>query len=370
MRVAWFHPDTPDADVAADDTRPLVAELRSRYDIDLIDASRAHQFVWQHARQPYDACVYELADSPAHQYVWPYLLHVPGILCLRASSLRESRSAALRHERREDDDRAELAFAGRPMLRVALSAARLVVVPDRAIAQALEAEYPGVRIAVAPIGVDEVRGAGVRGAQVRGAEVRFGVLPESDLATIERAASRARDAGAGVEIVIRHSLDELMRESDVLIALAWPPTGAPSTTTLAAMASGMPCIVLETETNAAWPALDPQTWQPRDPLGATPPAVVSLDSRDEEHSLVLAMRRMSTDAALGAALGEAARAWWQSHATVAHAADAWRSILERAATLPLPSPQRDWPAHLTADGTERAREILGEFGVTVDFLDS
>jgi hypothetical protein len=28
----------------------------------------------------------------------------------------------------------------------------------------------------------------------------------------------------------------------------------------------------------------------------------------------------------------------------------------------------NWPHHLAADGTQRARELLGEFGVTVDFL--
>ena len=47
---------------------------------------------------------------------------------------------------------------------------------------------------------------------------------------------------------------------------------------------------------------------------------------------------------------------------------AWRSILADAATLPPPPRPFNWPGHLTADGTERARELLAEFGATVDFL--
>ena len=56
------------------------------------------------------------------------------------------------------------------------------------------------------------------------------------------------------------------------------------------------------------------------------------------------------------------------HATVDHVVRAWRSILQEAASLAPPPRPDNWPRHLTADGTERARDLLGEFGATVDFL--
>ena len=147
--------------------------------------------------------------------------------------------------------------------------------------------------------------------------------------------------------------------------MSWPPADEP-TMALAGMAAGKAVVVLEAEHTAGWPALDPQTWQPRGWTGQRP-IVVSVDPRDEEHSLSLALRRLASDAALRHELGTAAHEWWRQHATVDHAARAWRSILAEAATLTPPQRPGNWPRHLTADGTERAREILGEFGDTVDF---
>src|SRR5438034_1152015 len=74
----------------------------------------------------------------------------------------------------------------------------------------------------------------------------------------------------------------------------------------------------------------------------------------------------SIDAALREQLGRAGHAWWQRHATPAHAAAAWSQILQEAATLAPPPRPDDWPAQLGADGTELARAILGEFGLTSD----
>jgi len=69
-------------------------------------------------------------------------------------------------------------------------------------------------------------------------------------------------------------------------------------------------IVLETSHTADWPAIDPQTWGPRG-VGRDEPIVVSLDPRDEEHSLVLAIQRLSSDANLRAQLVAAADRWQQ-----------------------------------------------------------
>jgi hypothetical protein len=76
------------------------------------------------------------------------------------------------------------------------------------------------------------------------------------------------------------------------------------------MAAGKPVIVFETLVTAGWAALDPQTWQPRG-FGreSADPVAVSIDPRDEEHSLMLAIQRLSSDPGLRARLADAAQAW-------------------------------------------------------------
>ena len=74
MRVAWFTPDR-----SPDDLDAVIEGLREAHEVRLIDAGAAHDFVWQMAQGAFDLCVYELDDSAAHQYIWPYLLHYPGI---------------------------------------------------------------------------------------------------------------------------------------------------------------------------------------------------------------------------------------------------------------------------------------------------
>jgi glycosyltransferase involved in cell wall biosynthesis len=194
---------------------------------------------------------------------------------------------------------------------------------------------------------------------------RVGALDSSRSALIQRAVRRARDAGASLEL-IADSADSVLENADILVATTWPPADE-MTTALAGMATGQVVIVLETESTAGWPALDPQTWQPRGWTGQ-PPIVVSIDPRDEEHSLAIALRRLASDPELRRSLGSAARAWSRQHSSLEHAVHAWRSILAEAVTVTPPPRPPDWPRHLTADGTERVREVLAEFGTTVDFL--
>jgi hypothetical protein len=162
------------------------------------------------------------------------------------------------------------------------------------------------------------------------------------------------------------SPDAILDKADVVLATSWPPPDE-LTLALAGMAAARAVVVLEIGITAGLPALDPQTWQPRG-WSSEPPIVVSVDPRDEEHSLALALRRLASDATLRSTLGSAAHEWWQHHATPDHAALAWRSILAEAVSATSPPRPANWPPHLSADGTERARELLGEFGTTVDFL--
>jgi hypothetical protein len=360
MRLAWFRPETHVSD-RLDDTAALVGALGADHEIAVIDEARAHDFVRLDFRTPFDLCIYELADTRQHAFVWPYLLHVPGLLRLRSLSLHDSRTETLQRQHRERDRVLELAFGDWDLITAPVIASRVTVVSDAHAAARLQRAFPVARIRVAPLAV----GSAQSSAAGAGLTPIVGALDSSRNALIQRALGRARDAGARLETVTG-SAEAVLENADILIAVAWPPADE-LMTALAGMAAGRAVIVLETEITAGWPALDPQTWQPRGWTGQ-PPIVVSIDPRDEEHSLALALRRLATDAQLRASLGAAAHEWWRQHATVDHAVQAWRSILAEAITATPPPRPSNWPRHLTANGTERARDLLAEFGATVDFL--
>ena len=373
MKLAWFRTTPPDTTDPLDEGAALIAELRSTHEVEVFTAAPAHDFVWRHARAPYTLCIHDLDNTIAHQFIWPYLLHYGGVLRLRSVTLHDSRAHALAREQRRDDYRAEVAFNnGRSMLRAPLLASKVVAVPHTATAAALQEEFPDARVRVAPTGVTAVPTS----QQVRRESmVTIGVL-EGRLDLIERAIARARRAGAPVDLIggrgdarvaSTNPMCTVAQDADVILALNWPTFGEPQTAALVGMAAGKPVVVLDIETTADWPSLDPQTWRPRGPATIAPIAV-SIDPRDEEHSLMLAIRRLAADAALRAQLGAAAVDWWATHATVRHAAEAWRRILDEAASVEPPARPPNWPPHLTADGTERAREMLGEMGATVDVL--
>ena len=386
MKLAWFRANTPPPARPLDDTGALIAQLRSMHEIEVFTAGNAHDFVWKHSRAPYDLSVYELDNTPAHAFIWPYLLHYGGVLQLRTLILHDSRAAALLRAQRSRDYVAEFVFnhgpwPGRPpavppaypgdwpMLRVPLLASRVAVVSHPPTAAALQQAHPGACVRFARTGVMETQEVqedeGVR--KVQGMPVTFGTIPADRLDVVRRAMARARQAGTSAELIADASPERLLQAADVIVSLPWPSFGEPQTPALSAMAAGKPVIVLETVATADWPALDAHTWRPRGPT-ADAPIAVSIDPRDEEHSLMLAIRRLSTDVTLRAQLGDAAHDWWRTHATPGHAAEDWGRILAEAALLDPPARPADWPGHLTADGTERAREILDGCGVTVDFL--
>jgi hypothetical protein len=398
VRVAWFRPRGV-SDTCLDDLGTTLAALAETHAIDVVDDTRAHDFVWRQARRPYDVCVFELDDTPAHQYVYPYLLHYPGVLALRTASLHTNRTTALMHQRRRADCEAEMDFSegprrtaigwhvsrgGWPLLRVPLLASRLAVVADDGWREALQRTHPDARIRYAPVGIAAppiASSAGTASADMTEAPprnqgparaMRVAAVDGKAVEVVDRAITRATSPEAPIERLsdadVRQMLSRAAVCTDVAVALGRPALGISVAAALTAMAAGLPTIVAETETTAAWPALDPQSWQPRGYGAGTAPALVSIDPRDEEHSLVLALRRLATDTTLRRALGAGGRAWWAAHHTVAHAETAWNRVLHEAAALAAPPQPADWPAHLTADGTERARAILGELGLDLDAL--
>lgn len=382
MRLAWFRPDGIEARGRLDDVAHLIAGLRARHTIDLIDEAGAHAFVHRHARAPWDLCVYEPGNRDRDRYVWPYLFHYPGVLVLRHDSLNDGRAAALERQGRPERYTAEFVFnqpagssapppiyarRGRwPMLRAPLAAALMTVVPDADLARTLAELHPDACIRNAPIGLPGPSGEWAAPGLDPALPV-VGVIGTGRLDVINRATARARTLGARLDLRTGESLDTVLREADIVLALGWPDVSRAIPGALASLADGRAVVVIEAERTAAWPALDPQTWEPRHRDGQAA-IVVSIDPRDEEHSLMLTLRRLAGDPALRASLGSAGQTWWRAHATVEHAVTAWTRLLEDAAARHVPPRPAGWPAHLDADGTADARAILAEFGVAVDLF--
>lgn len=337
MRLAWFRASAPDARASHDAGATLAGAIGRVHDVEFVTEAEAHDFVWKHDREPYDLCIYEIGRNPAREFPWSYLLHYPGVLLLSNLTLADPRGW------------------GR---------SRAVVVADAAVAQSLAAEWPEARLRVVPLGSDP----GDRATQPidtgrhRGqTPIRVAVLGEGRRDVVERAVARAEQRGASVTLLPDLPPEDVLRQADVIIAAEWPPAAGPPFAALQAMAVSLPVIVLEVEATAAWPALDPQTWLPRG-FSTDGPLVISVDPRDEEHSLVLAIVRLAADPRLRDALGAAGHAWWRAHARVDDATVAFEQVLREAATLGPAATVR------VLDGSGSARAVLAEIGVDVDFL--
>ena len=379
MRIAWFRPTAAAADGDADHLAEVVGALRNAHAIEYVDERRAHDFVWQHARGWFDLCVYELDNTARHQYMWPYLLHYPGVLALQSSTVHDARRARLVHEGRQADYRTEIAFAGgptqvRPPWHMARGQWPMLTRAGRGLAAHrgrrrrrwpadLAGTMPEARVRVVAAGVAQPAATGhrVRPASANGdGRRRRTVAPRSGGA--RRGARVGRRCGH--RACRRAGRARRRRRGGAPMAAAGPAARVGATGDGGRQG---PTIVAETYSTAEWPALDPQTWRVRD-QARTPddPVVVSVDPRDEEHSLVLALRRLATDARLRADLGRSARAWWAAHATIEHAVAGWLDVLNDAATRPVPARPDGWPAHLDADGSRLTRQILAECGFGAD----
>lgn len=374
MRIAWFRPSAAAEDGDADHLADVIDGLGTAHAIECVDERQAHDFVWRYARGAFDLCVYELDNTARHQYMWPYLLHYPGVLALQSATVHDARRARLVHEGRQADYRTELAFAGGPtqvrppwhmargqwpMLRIPVAASRFTAVADRALAEELASTMPDAPVGTVTTGLVDPAAAIETPIRDTSRAVTIAVAEPSRREVVDRAVARL--VAEGMNIVVAPA--GTTAGADVVVAVRWPAHGRPLVSALRAMAAGLPTIVAETHGTAGWPALDPQTWRTRDQGRVSDlPAVVSVDPRDEEHSLLLALRRLVADAGLRADLGGAARGWWAANATIDHAVASWRPVLHEAAALPVPQRPDGWPAHLDADGSRLTRQILAECG--------
>src|SRR5437868_5406542 len=110
MRIAWFSPFAPSRSGIAAYSAELLPALADAHAIDRVAEAGAHDFVWQHRRDPYDLVVYQLGNSPAHDYMWAYLAAYPGLVVLHDARLHHARARCLLAARRAEDYRAEFAY--------------------------------------------------------------------------------------------------------------------------------------------------------------------------------------------------------------------------------------------------------------------
>jgi glycosyltransferase involved in cell wall biosynthesis len=159
-------------------------------------------------------------------------------------------------------------------------------------------------------------------------------------------------------------LTDCIAATDVALTLRWPTAREVSGPWLRCLAAAKPTIVMDLVHAAGVPSLDPRTRAPNlDALHPRAPVCVAIDILDEDHSLLLAMRRLATDAGLRAALGDAAQRYWLSEHSQAAMVEDYRRVLSAAARTKAPAPEL--PAHLTDDGSRLMENILGALGVSV-----
>jgi glycosyltransferase involved in cell wall biosynthesis len=159
--------------------------------------------------------------------------------------------------------------------------------------------------------------------------------------------------------------DRAIAAADVVLNLRWPSAGETSGPWLRSLALGRPTVIIDLPHQTHVPALDPRTWRRHTPCedlsaDADERAVtVAIDILDLNHSLQLAMRRLSTDAALRARLGKAARRWWETEHTVEKMVEGYETAIIDAASRPDPKPAAEWPPHLVPDPTAVVGRLLG-----------
>jgi len=460
-RLAWFTPLPPVRSGIAAYSAELLPRLAGSYAIDVFverpagagggsGVFDAHDFLWRHARRPYDLTVYQIGNETCHDYMWPYLVRHPGLVVLHDGTLHHARARNLLARRRLDDYRAELGFChptvsagvaeigalgllGRlqylwPMLRVPVTAARLVAVHSPWLAHDLSEEFPDARVETIRMGVADplvaTAGAprGINPAAAVRARYRippeavvfaaFGrVTPEKRIRSGIRALAAVAARGARVHLLLvgepeaRYDVmgeaersgasglvtvtgyvsdDDLpghLLAADVCLCLRWPAARETSASWLRCLAAGKPTVVTDLAHTVDVAALDPLTWTER-PRGipavgghapSGDPVCVSTDLLDEEHALSLAVERLARDPALRARLGRAARACFDEGHTLAHMTDDYARVIEAALgerdEASRERARASLPPHLVDDATEGARALLREAGATVDFLD-
>jgi glycosyltransferase involved in cell wall biosynthesis len=182
--------------------------------------------------------------------------------------------------------------------------------------------------------------------------------------------ARIRVLGLAGSTIRLGRLDERMFDAwiaavDVSLNLRWPTALETSGPWLRALSASRSTVIIDLPHLAHVPTLDPRSWDFHAPArpGAGPAIAVSLDIRDEDHSLRLAMYRLALDADLRETLGRRARAYWEKEHTAGRMTDDYVRVMARAAKLPAPSPNR--PSHMAPDPWAHTRSIAASMAPAV-----
>ncbi len=394
-----------------------------------IRAYSAFDFSWRNSQQAYDLVVYQLGNAPCHDYMWGYLTRYPGLVVLHDGQLHHARGRMLLQRRypRKDayrselwfnhpsapPDIAELGIAGLlgsltylwPMLRTVVETSRGIVVHNSWLADSVREQHPDAHIDVVEMGVPkpEIRADARRLIRQRHSIpenaivfTAFGkVTAEKRIRSILRAlastvevcpeahllvagettedldvAADAAALGIGGRVTVAGYVDDselhdYLEASDVCLCLRWPTSRETSASWLRCLASGKATITTDLVHMVDVPTLDPRNWGVLHTGGEERPVGVSVDILDEDHSLRLAMRRLSRDEALRSTLGTHATELWSTRFRLDQMSAAYGRVLTDVLERPVPElAARGLPPHLRSTGLEFAEDLLGDFPMT------
>jgi glycosyltransferase involved in cell wall biosynthesis len=335
MKLAWFSPISPIRSGIAHYSAELVPELKTKHSIDIFvddhptqqlnDARNtfsAHEFIWKHKNNPYDLMVYQLGNSPFHDYMWPYLIRYSGLVVLHDGHLHHSRGRCLLQAKRRDHYKSEFCFnhpgtnpnitelgiSGLlgtltflwPMRRIVTEASRLVVLHDAWLANEIKDESPQAQVMTIPMGVSKCVSSSNAREKVNSRHnipsdvilfAAFGKLtPEKRIPQILRAIQLVNTKSVPVHILlcgetvdhysaladaeslgIRHlvtitnyvensAMPDYISASDVCLCLRWPSSRETSSSWLRCLSAGRPTIITDLVQLANIPAYDPRNW--------------------------------------------------------------------------------------------------------------
>ena len=293
----------------------------------------AHDFVWRHARAPYDLPIYQVGNSWAHGFVWPYLFQYPGLVVLHDARLHHARADALLRRRRARDYRAEFAYnhpdvpAGAaelavrgfdgayyyhwPMRRAIMDASRVVATHARGAVNMLREAHPGRTVEHITLGhgLKAIDASAARRAfrarlGIPENALVFGLLgtasPEKRVAQILRAFASARQWAADARLLVAGQVDPLLPLNemmdgfglrdvihvagrlddaqfdeavvacDVGLNLRWPTAREVSGPWLRMLSAGLPTVIVDAAHHVDVRTLDPRTWLCHAPVPLEP----------------------------------------------------------------------------------------------------